>query len=409
MIRSMYSAISGLRNHQTMMDIVGNNIANVNTNGYKTSSTVFTDVLSQTLYGANAPGVLGGTNPAQVGLGSRLGGINTDYSQGALQRSGRTTDFAIQGDGFFIVNQGGEQVYTRAGSLSLDANGSIVNNEGGFLLGWPADATGAVDANGAIAPLAIPTGALVAPYGTDVIGMAGNLPVDATTPVVVSKIVYDTQGLAVPLNLTFTKTATDTWSVTAAYGTTPPTAVAIGGGPLTFGPTGELTSATTLTLAAVAALNMNAMTINLGTTADANRVSQYGANASILARTQNGYAPGTLQSFSMGRDGMIVGTYSNGQTRNIGQVAMAAFANPQGLEKIGSSQFRVTANSGPPEIGSPGTGPRGIVMQGALEQSNVDLAQEFTSLIVAQRGFQANGRVITTSDEMLQEVVNLKR
>ena len=176
MIRSMYAAISGLRNHQTMMDVVGNNIANVNTNGYKGSSTVFTDVLSQTLTGGNAPGAMGGTNPAQVGLGSRLGGINTDFSQGSLQRSGRNTDFAIQGDGFFVTNSGGEQLYTRAGSFSLDAAGNLVTNDGGFLQGWAADATGAVSTNGPVANLQIPTDALIPPRGTGNVQMTGNLP-----------------------------------------------------------------------------------------------------------------------------------------------------------------------------------------------------------------------------------------
>jgi flagellar hook protein FlgE len=415
MIRSMYAAISGLRNHQTMMDVVGNNIANVNTNGYKGSSTVFTDVLSQTLTGGNAPGAMGGTNPAQVGLGSRLGGINTDFSQGSLQRSGRNTDFAIQGDGFFVTNSGGEQLYTRAGSFNLDADGNIVTNDGGFLQGWVADATGAVNTNAPVAGLQIPTGALIPPRGTTNVDMTGNLPGGAAPGTVVTTAinVFDTQGNAIPLNLSYTRTTTSTnpnneWTVTATYGN-PATNVPLTGGVLTFDANGQLEVPPTLGIAAGAIPQVGAMTIDLGQPTDPNHVTQFGTGASVLARTQDGYAPGTLQSFTLGRDGTIVGSYSNGQTRAIAQVAMATFANPQGLSKIGSSQFRIGANSGAAEIGPAGTGGRGILTQGALEQSNVDLAQEFTSLIVAQRGFQANSRVITTSDEMLQEVVNLKR
>jgi flagellar hook protein FlgE len=406
----MYSAISGLRNHQTMMDVVGNNIANVNTNGYKASSTVFTDVLSQTISGGNAPATLGGTNPAQVGLGSRLGAINTDFSQGSLQRSGRNTDFAIQGDGFFVVDQGGEQVYSRAGSFSLDANGNLVTNDGGYMQGWSPNAAGTIDTNGPIGRITVPTGALITPQGTSTVNMSGNLPATATvgTAVATAINVYDTQGNAIPLNMTYTKSAANQWTVSATQGN-PPTALTLANNVLTFDAAGQLTSGSAVTISAGQIPQLGAVDINLGAPTDATHVTQFGTSASILARSQNGSAPGSLESFAMGRDGMMVGTYSNGQTRAIGQVAMAAFANPQGLEKIGSSQFRISVNSGPPAIGAPGAGGRGILMQGALEMSNVDLAQEFTSLIVAQRGFQANSRVITTSDELLQEVVNLKR
>ena len=410
MIRSMYSAISGLRNHQTMMDVVGNNIANVNTTGYKGSNTVFHDVLSQTLQGATGPATLGGTNPAQVGLGSRLAGINTDFSQGSLQRSGRITDMAIQGDGFFVVDQGGAQVFSRAGNFSLDANGNLATTEGGLVQGWQADGFGNIDSNGAIGPLKVPVGQLVPPTGTANINLDGNLPAaDAVgTAVTTASKIYDTQGNAVILNFTFTKTAANQWTATASYGS-PATNVALTNNVLAFDATGTLTSGASMGIAAGAIPQMTAMSVNMGGTGTTGQVSQYGSANSLLARTQDGASAGSLQSFSMGQDGTIMGTYTNGQTRAIAQVALANFANPQGLEKIGNSQFRITANSGAPEIGVAGLGGKGLLVQGALEQSNVDLAQEFTSLIMAQRGFQANGRVITTSDEMLQEVVNLKR
>jgi flagellar hook protein FlgE len=410
MIRSMYAAISGLRNHQTMMDVVGNNIANVNTTGYKASSAVFTDVLSQTLNGGGAPSAaIGGTNPAQVGLGSRLGAINTDFSQGSMQRSGRITDFAIQGDGFFVVNQGGAQMFSRAGSFSLDGSGNIVNNEGGFMMGWMPDAAGNVNSNGPLQRLTIPTGALIPPRATDSVNMTGNLPAGSATgtAVATSINVYDNQGKAIQLNLTYTKTANPgEWAITGTQGS-PAAAVAMTNTTITFNNAGVLVAGPAPTVTAGSIPNLGAVTVNLGNPGDP--VTQFGAGASILARTQSGYGAGSLESFSMGRDGSLVGSYSNGETRAIGLVAMAAFANPQGLEKMGSSSFRVSANSGAAEIGTAGTGGRGTLLQGTLEMSNVDLAQEFTGLIVAQRGFQANSRVITTSDEMLQEVVNLKR
>jgi len=270
MLRSMYAGVSGLRTHQTMMDVVGNNIANVNTTGYKASASVFQDVLSQTLQGASAPtGTTGGTNPAQVGLGVRMAGISTNTGQGASQLTGRATDIAIQGDGYFIVDQGGEDLYTRAGSFSLDATGQLVT----------------------------PAGGLVQKVGP-------------------------------------------------------------GGGPI--------------------------------------KVPM----------------DGTIESFSIGPDGQVVGVpTAGGPVIAIGQIALASFPNPGGLEKVGGSLLRGTQNSGAVIAGpgAPGVAGRGTLSVGVLEMSNVDLAQEFTNLIVAQRGFQANSRIISASDELLQDLVNLKR
>src|SRR4051812_35220004 len=213
MIRSMFSAISGLRNHQTMMDVVGNNISNVNTTGFKSSSVVFQDVLSQTLRGAGAPaGQLGGTNPAQVGLGSKVSAITTSFNQGALQRTGRATDLAVQGDGFFNVVQAGQSLYTRAGSFSIDGSGRLVTQEGAFVQGWTADNTGAVNTNGAVGDILIPVGSRRDPRQTSSVRVGGNLPADAplspaTGSVIANSVeVYDTQGN--PVNMTFNYTHT---------------------------------------------------------------------------------------------------------------------------------------------------------------------------------------------------------
>jgi flagellar hook protein FlgE len=423
MIRSMYSAVSGLRSHQTMMDVVGNNVANVNTTGFKSSSTVFQDVLSQVLRGAgNGSTTTGGTNPAQIGLGTRVAGVTTNFAQGALQRTGRATDFAIQGDGFFVADLAGERLFTRAGSLSVDSSGRLVTQDGGLIQGWQADVTGTVNTNASPTGIVIPVGDIIPPVQTTEITAGGNLPADEPVGTVISNSVevYDGQGIAVTVRFEYTKTATDTWGVTYRYvdaagvlQPTPPAAgTAITGSPLTFGADGELTSAYSLTIPGGTIPGFAAadpITLSLGAAGQPNRISQFGSVSSAAVLDQDGSSAGNLQSFSVSQEGLITGSYSNGRTRAIGQLALASFANPEGLEKAGSSYYRSTVNSGLAQLGLAGQGGRGLISTGVLEMSNVDLAAEFTNLIVAQRGFQANSRVITTSDEMLQEVVNLKR
>ena len=221
MIRAMSSALSGLRNHQTMLDVVGNDIANVSTVGFKTSTTVFSDVLTQTLQGAAAPTTTaGGTNPAQIGLGSRLVGTVQSFAQGAIQRTGRPTDLAIQGDGFFVVQGNGQQLYTRAGSFTLDAGGNLTTQEGMLVQGWQADGTGAIDTNQAHRRRADPRRRAAAaqrrPSSPRSVATCRPTPLvgDSFTITVTGN---DSQGAVVPINLTYTKTAVDQWTVTATY------------------------------------------------------------------------------------------------------------------------------------------------------------------------------------------------
>ncbi|QGG94648.1 flagellar basal-body rod protein FlgF [Actinomarinicola tropica] len=414
MIRSMFSAISGLRNHQTMMDVVGNNISNVNTTGFKSSTTVFQDVLSQVLRGGGAANQeLGGTNPAQVGLGSRVAAITTNFGQGALQRTGRATDLAVQGDGFFVVNQAGQELYTRAGSFSIDALGRLVTQEGAFVMGWQSDAAGNVNSNGAIGQIQVPVGDLVAPVASTEIALGGNLPSNAAVgaSIVNSVEVFDTQGNPISIRHTFTKTAADTWTVASEYTLADGTTGAAGAdSTIVFDGAGEIDAGAS-TINPLNTIPAPAGTIDLflGDPGGANRLTQYGELSTVAVLSQDGSAAGSLQSFSVSQEGLVVGSYSNGRTRAIGQIALASFANPEGLEKVGGSNYRSTMNSGLAQLGTAGAGGRGLLSSGTLEMSNVDLAQEFTNLIVAQRGFQANSRVVTTSDELLQEVVNLKR
>lgn len=394
MLRSLFSGISGLRSHQTMLDVTGNNIANVNTTGFKASQVQFQDTLSQVVQNAGGaqPGN-GGTNPAQVGLGVKVAGITTNFTQGASQLTGRSTDMMIQGDGFFMVRKGAETFYTRAGSFDFDATGQMVlPGEGALVQGWLAGPGGTIDTNGPVSDLSVPAGRLMEANASTEAVFGGNLKADAVDGTTMERVVqlFDETGNQRELALTFTKGAAG-WTMSATDGTaTYPTT------PMVFdATTGALTSPTTFAVGAV--------------TVDLSTVTGFAGVDTIAKKSQDGYAAGTLESFALAADGTITGSFSNGLKQAIGKLAMGSFTNPAGLSKAGGSLYRTSVNSGDAQIGAAGTGGRGSLAGGALEMSNVDLSSEFTNLIVAQRGFQANSRVITTSDELLQELVNLKR
>jgi flagellar hook protein FlgE len=378
-----------------MLDVTGNNIANVNTAGFKSSQTVFQDTLSQLMQGAGAPqGNAGGTNPAQVGLGVRVAGIFTNFTQGSNQSTGRSTDLMIQGDGFFVVKKDGQDLYTRAGAFNFDDFGQLVTPDGAKVMGWKA-VNGAINTNASAEPLVLPVGTMLPPKATTGINVGGNLSGDAAvgTAITTSITTYDPQGNAIPVETTFTKLTATTWSVAIkdATGTTPaplPT--------LTFAADGSTPSPTTMTAPGGVVINLAATT-------------NYAGVATATALNQNGSAVGTLQAFSISPNGTLVGTFSNGLRQDLGRIAMASFNNAPGLEKVGNTSFRATVNSGVAQLGTAGAGGRGTLVGSTLEMSNVDLAQEFTNLIIAQRGFQANTKVITASDEILQDLVNLKR
>jgi flagellar hook protein FlgE len=394
MLRSLYSGISGLRGHQQMMDITGNNIANVNTAGFKSSQGVFEDTLSQMLKAAGSPqGANGGTNPAQVGLGMRMAGVSTNFGQGAAQTTGRSTDLMIQGDGFFVVRSGSDQLYTRSGSFSFDANGSLVTPEGANVRGWIGN-KGVIDTNAPTTDIKLPFGTLLSPKPTDSVTVAGNLPADttSTTPIVTSITTYDSQGNPRTLSASYDKVDSTHWNVTLSDGINP----AVGPTAITFDPTGANPDITHI--------DFNGLM-----DVDVSGVTSYAGSSTVAATEQTGAAMGSLQSFTISPDGTVIGVFSNGLKQNLAQLALSSFTNPPGLEKVGNSTFRATVNSGNPQLGAAGTASRGTLQGGALEMSNVDLAQEFTNLIVAQRGFQANSKIISTSDELLQDLVNLKR
>jgi flagellar hook protein FlgE len=407
----MFSAISGLRAHQTKMDVTGNNIANVNTVGFKASQTVFQDTLSQVIRAGGAPAAdRGGTNPAQVGLGVKVAATTTNWTQGATQSTGRSTDFMIEGDGFFVTRSGTENLYTRAGSFDFDGEGKLVTPNGGVLQGWMANAAGVVNSNGPTGDLTVPYGQIVNPKQTTTGALGGNLPAGAATGTTYQTGVtmYDSQGVEQKVFYNFTKAAAaNTWTldITHDNGT-----ALVTGATVAFNAAGALT--TPAAPGTIAPFTPPAATFPSWTgpvTVDVAALTQFGGASTVTATDQNGYELGSLQSFQLGNDGTIMGVYSNGLRQPLGQLALASFNNPSGLEKAGSSTFRVGVNSGDAAVGLAGVGGRGVLNSGALEMSNVDLAEEFTGLIVAQRGFQANSRVITSSDEILQDLVNLKR
>ncbi|QZN86144.1 flagellar hook protein FlgE [Cellulomonas sp. C5510] len=392
MLRSLFSGISGLRSHQTMLDVTGNNIANVNTTGFKASQIQFQDTLSQMLNAASgAQDGVGGQNPAQVGLGVQVAGITTNFKQGASQLTGRSTDMMISGDGFFVVRQGTQQFYTRAGSFDFDSTGQMVlPGAGAMVQGWAA-VNGVIDTTEPVGDIKVAVGTVMPAKATQNAPFAGNLKADAADGTVqtVTTKAYDALGNAREISLTFTKSATG-WTMAASDGTS-----TVAAAPLTFDGSGNLTGAGAFTLG--------------GVNVDISGLTSMAGVDTVAAGKQDGYAAGILESFTLGSDGTINGAFSNGLKQDLGRIAMASFTNPAGLSKAGGSLFTTTVNSGDAQIGAAGVGGRGTLSSGSLEMSNVDLSTEFTQLIIAQRGFQANSRVITTSDEVLQELVNLKR
>jgi flagellar hook protein FlgE len=417
MLQAMLAGVASIKAQQTRMNVIGNNLANVNTTAYKGSRVTFQDMLAQTLRGASRPtGNLGGTNPIQFGLGTLIAGTDVNNEQGSLNATNRPTDMAVQGNGYFLVSNGERTSYTRDGAFDLDAQGDLVHRATGErMLGWIADpATGVIDTNAPVGPtstLRIPLGARTAVQATTEVSWAGNLDarvfnqtgIQSTQSIV---RVYDTLGNQHDLTITFTETATPNqwdWSVGGANGTT-----VTGSGTLTFDPTdGSLLSGSpsSVTVTPPPGTGVPAFNVSL----EMGSISQLAAEMQVQASNQNGFAPGSLSAFSIGTDGVVTGLYTNGLTRPLGQIAMAIFPNNGGLERTGNNLWRNTDNSGIPVVGAPRSGGRGAINSGFLEQSNVDIGNEFTELIVTQRGFQANTRVVTTVDEMLQDLINMKR
>jgi flagellar hook protein FlgE len=415
MLRSMFSAISGLKSNQTYLDIIGNNIANVNTTGFKANRATFAETLWQTSRSATGPQVAaGGVNPVQVGLGSALVGADAVFAQGDLRSTGKLSDLAVDGNGFFILQDGTRQVYTRDGAFDVGADGVLQNPANGMrVMGWTADpTTGAIDTTGPLATITIPLGERTPAAATTTASFSGNLDsrVAAGTTVHSSIEVYDSLGAPHSIQFTFTRAAgASTWDWTAAASAddTAFQNTALGSGQLVFDTAGELTTGTTgtLTLSYTAANGAAAGS----TSVDFTRMTQVAENSLVSPFERDGSEPGMFVGFAIDQTGTVIATFSNGSIKPLAQIALADFKNPAGLMRGGENVFELTANSGDPMVGVAGTQGLGSINAGYLEMSNVDLAQQFTNMIIASRGFQANSRLISTADELLQELVNLRR
>jgi flagellar hook protein FlgE len=405
--------LSGLTAESTALSAIANNLANQNTIGYKDTTVQFSDLFYQQL------GTTGSGDPIQLGAGTEVGSMPALFTQGSIESTGVPTDVAIQGAGFFVVqNSDGTLNYTRAGDFSLDENNYLVTSSGQQVLGYPA-VDGVVNNGGGIAPLQIGAGTISPPTATTDVQLTTNLNGAAnvgdtfSTPVTV----YDSLGGTHTLTFNFTNTGAGAWS----YNITIPAAdvgqtgnpVVLSTGNLTFdsngnltSPTGNVTGITATGLADGAAnLNFTWQLYNNGTPL----LTQVAAPSSTSATSQNGSSSGSLVSFSIGSDGTITGSFSNGETQSLGQLALANFANPDGLQLDGSTDYSPTLASGAAVDGVPGTGSLGTISGGALEESNVDIATEFSNLIVAQRGYEADAKAVTTFDQIMQDTIALKQ
>lgn len=415
----MYSGVSAIQAHQTRMDVIGNNIANVNTTAYKEGRVTFKDQLSQTIQGASASsGSNGGTNPQQIGLGVAVASIDTVASQGGLQSTSKPTDLAIQGNGYFMLGDAAGVSYTRDGSFTVDNSGNLVNaSTGANVLGWQADNTGAIDTTQQLtagSKISIPVGGLTTTSPTKNVVYSGNLsaealPTDAAYTRSVK--VFDSLGEAQNVTVSFTRDAAPTPPATLPVGATSSWTWAAsgtgasGGGQIFFDASGkEMSSGGTISLATTDG-SSTPQTI----TPDFSKATQVSGSSGVIPDSQDGFAPGVLQSFSIDQTGSIAGIFSNGLTRPLGQIAMAGFSNPEGLERAGGNAFKESVNSGSAHVGTATQQGLGKISTGYLEQSNVDLSTEFTNMIVTQRGFQANTKVVTTVDDMLNDVIGMKR
>jgi len=418
--------LSGLTSEATALSAIANNLANQNTTGYKDSQVLFSDLFYQNL------GTTGSGDPIQLGAGAGVGSMPSMFTQGSVSSTGVPTDVAIQGSGFFIVQQNGITSYTRAGDFSVDKNNFLVTADGQQVLGYPA-VNGVVNTGQALAPLQLGAGTISPPSVTANVQIQTNLDAGATvggtdgtysTPLTI----YDSLGASHTLTFTFTKTAANTWGYSVSVPASdlgpvgkPPVAQTgvLATGTLTFDGNGNLIGPTDAKGNLVSSINITATNLadgasdmsfnwNLlnGTTPV---ITQVAAPSSTSSTQQDGTSSGTLTDFSIGSDGTITGSFSNGTTAALGQLALASFANEEGLQRVGNTDYTETLASGQAVIGAPGTAGRGTLSGGSLELSNVDISTEFANLIIAQRAFEANAKAVTTFDTIMSDTINMKQ
>ncbi|HZY61068.1 MAG TPA: flagellar hook protein FlgE [Edaphobacter sp.] len=406
---SFFIPLSGLEADNTALNTIANNLANMSTVAYKSQDAQFSDMFYQQV------GESGSGDPEQIGAGTKIGAISTDFSTGTSSpATGIAQDVALDGDGFFVVNNNGVQEYTRAGNFAISSDGHLTTQSGQQVMGYPASG-GVVNTNAPLTAIQIPVGQVEQPKATANMSMTANLDASAAigTSVQGQIPVYDSLGESHIATVNFQKTSANTWS----YSISLPTGDATGSsansvGTLTFDANGNLTapaaniSGIQFTGLADGASNMS-FNWNLYSSDGGATISQVAAGSGVASSNQDGYASGQYQSFTVDSNGVISAKYSNNQTQVIGQMAVASITNEQGLTRLGDGNYQTTLASGQATIGTAGTNGRGTIQDQAIEGSNVDISTQFSDLIVAQRAFEANSKAITTFDTVTQETINM--
>jgi flagellar hook protein FlgE len=401
--------LSGLETTSSSLNTIANNLANLNTDGYKDQNLNFSDVFNQVL------GTSGNGDPIQTGSGVQVAGTSSDFSNGAVSSTGVASNMALQGNGFFVVQSGTETNYTRAGDFTVNANGQLSTPEGALVMGYPA-VDGVVSTTSALAPISVDQSTTIPAVATTSFSAVTNLDSSAgvgatfSTPITV----YDSLGTAQELTVQYTNTAANTWSYSItlpASATGASSATTVASGTMSFNSSGELTSPTgsitgiNITGLADGAAEMK-LTWNLNASGSPT-ITQQNSTSATTSTTQNGYSVGTLTSYSVLPDGIVQGQFSNSQTLALGQVAVASFANTQGLTQTGNNDYAATFSSGTAVVGQAGAGGNGTITGGSVEESNVDLSTEFSEMIIAQQGYEANAKVLTTLDQVSQATIQM--
>lgn len=421
---SFQQGLSGLNASAKNLDVIGNNIANANTTGFKASRTEFANLVASAI----------GSTSNNAGIGVEVAAISQQFSQGGLTTTGNGLDVAINGNGFFKLQMpNGSTAYTRAGNFKQDKAGDVVTNDGANVMGYKVDPTTGT-ASSSVTPLSFPIGSPIPAKVTKNVTAALNLDARANLaagvpavsgPPAVAAIpatpratygtslnVYDTQGVATPVNLYFEKSGPNTWAVFDQLDnpTATPPVVATSIGTVKFDVNGAYDpTSTPITLTVSPSANPNAPPVaNIPVALDFSGMTQFGSKFAVSDLQQDGYAAGQLQNINISDDGTVMATYSNGVTRAEAQMALTSFRNPQGLAPAGGNNWVASADSGVPVDGKPGSGSFGSLRSGTLEESNVDLTAELVNMMVAQRSYQANAQTIKTQDQVLSTLVNLR-
>jgi flagellar hook protein FlgE len=398
--------LSGLVASEAQLQSVSNNLANLDTVGFKDQNTSFSDIFAQSSM------LNGAGNPLQMGLGVKTSGTVSNFTDGTQNSTGIASNMALSGNGLFITrNSNGGTDYSRAGDFTLNSSGQLVTPGGQLVMGYGA-VNGVVSTTGTLQPLTIDESATVPASATTTFNLGVNLSASAATGSTFSSTtpVYDSLGTEQQLTVNYTKTGTNTWSYSVSVPGSTGT-ITGGTGTLSFDSSGNLTSPTGSVAITVPGLTDGAAPLSLSWNLDDASgnptVTQTSAASGTASSTQNGYTSGTLSSYEIGANGTIEGTFSNGQKSALGQVALANFVNVQGLQSIGGNEFQATAGAGSALVGVAGTGGLGTITGGATEGSNVDVATEFGKMIVAQQAYQANARTVTTLSQLEQTTMQM--